>query len=71
MQKAKLCIGWVACWVLYGVGHALSRPLLWWDSEFTAGLFYRPYNWCMFASSDVQEWSGCKGPWQEEIHESA
>ena len=71
MRKVKLFSGWVATWVLYAIGHALSRPLVWWDSEVVAGVLYPAYNWCMFASSDVQEWSGCNGPWQEEIHESA
>lgn len=54
----KRVAGWLAAYLLYGVGHALSKPMLWWDWAF----LYGPYNALMIASSDVQRWGGA-GPW--------
>lgn len=59
-------IGWIAAWTLYGLGHMVSRLLSWWDwADFMAPILYPAYNRCMLASSDVQDWAGIKGPWEQ------
>ena len=61
----KKVIGWPAVWILYGAGHVLSRPLMWWDwADCLAPVLYPPYNWCMIASGYAQDWAGLKSPWR-------
>lgn len=52
-------LGYILSWVLYGLGHIVSRPMLWWDWP-----VYPVFNWLMLRSSDVQDWAGA-GPWSE------
>jgi hypothetical protein len=62
---AREVIGWIAAWILYGLGHIFSRPLSWWAwADFAAPVLYPAYNRCMLASLDVQQWAGSKGPWR-------
>lgn len=44
----------IAIYVLYGIGHALywsmDRPIA---DRFLVPIFFRPYQWCMLKSSDL------------------
>ncbi|MEX3933334.1 hypothetical protein AB4Y32_16275 [Paraburkholderia phymatum] len=50
--------GFAVSWLLFGIGHIVSRPMLWWDWP-----VYPVYNWLMLASCGVQDWGG-SGPWE-------
>lgn len=58
----KVPIGLAVSWALYGIGHVISLLMnygpLW--------RLYPAYNRVMLASSDVQKWAGCDGPWVDE-----
>ena len=51
------------CWkiplayVLYGIGHGISRTILQVESESIAEAFYKIYNWLMCRSADLDEWN--------------
>jgi hypothetical protein len=61
MKALKSIVGWPAAWLLYYLGDLVSKPLNAWD---WAAFLYPAYNRLMLASSSVQDWSGCKGPWR-------
>lgn len=55
------------CWACYYLGDLCykildvlpDRPWLsWWHSG-----WYRPYNWLMNRSYNIQDRTGCNGPW--------
>lgn len=48
------------CYFYYYLGHVLSIPMSRWDYF---SWLYPAYNWLMNKSYDIQEESGCKGPW--------
>ena len=60
----KQFTGNVASWVLYALGHFVSRPMTWWDRF---GWLYPAYNWLMLRSVAAQNWGGGNGAWKE-IH---
>ena len=54
-------IGYILSWTLYWLGDFVSKPMHW-----TYGYWLYPvYNRLMIWSTDVQDWSGCDGPWGE------
>lgn len=64
-MKTLACM---ASWLMYGLGDMFykicdvmpdRRWLYWWHS-----MWYRAYNWCMLKSSDIQDATGCNGPWE-------
>ena len=60
----KNVIGYILSYFLYALGHVCSIAMhsrLW---KKMARL-YPYYNKLMIASFDVQDWSGCRGPWKE------
>jgi hypothetical protein len=62
MNEAKLVIGGGAAWALWAVGHVISRPMYRFDGF---AWLYPAYCALMNWSSDMQDWSGAKGPWGE------
>lgn len=56
----KKIIGYVISWSFFWLGDLISRLMDICD----LGLFYPAYNRLMHWSIDIQEWSGCKGPWK-------
>ena len=56
----KSVIAWPVSWGLYGVGLVFAKFALFHEK---LGSLYRPYNWCMVMSYNVQEWGGDYGPW--------
>ena len=54
----KILIGDVMSYILYWLGHIVSRPMLWFDWAF----LYKTYNYLMIKSADIQHKTG-KGPW--------
>lgn len=50
---------WALAWLLFCVGHVVSRPMNWFDW----GWLYPAYNRLMVWSSDIQG-SG-PGPWED------
>lgn len=58
----KKIIAWPVAWALYWVGDLMCRPLhtdvIGNGPEWLADIFYRPYNWLMLLSCDVQDWGG-------------
>lgn len=57
----KVPIGWLVSWALYWLGDGISRVM---DNRYLSWL-YPAYNSLMIASSNVQDWSGCDGPWMD------
>lgn len=55
----KSCLGFIASWSLFWLGHWVSRPMSRWE---WAGHLYTSYSWLMTKSVQVQDWGG-KGPW--------
>jgi hypothetical protein len=55
---------WVLCWILYWLGHAVSKTL-----NITDGWTFPAYSWLMLASSDVQDGTWCAGPWGDVVEE--
>ena len=47
-------------YLYYYIGHILSIPMYKWDCF---SWLYPAYNWLMIKSYDIQEETGCKGPW--------
>lgn len=61
----KKLVGYPVSWVLWTVGHALSKVM---DVRYMAWI-YHPYNRCMEASGDIQDWSNCDGPWSKAMYD--
>lgn len=59
----RTIVGWLAAWLLYWLGHALSFSFRvdWHHIK----IVYPVYNWLMCKSSDVQDWGRAEGPWKE------
>jgi hypothetical protein len=57
-------VRWLAAWVLFWIGHAVSR-LDRWDIGWLVGLWYPVYNRCMCWSSSIQGESSF-GPWESQ-----
>ncbi len=58
----KPIIGNIASWALYGLGHAVSRPMTWWHR---GAWLYPAYNWLMLKSVAAQDWGGGDGAWKQ------
>lgn len=48
-------------YALYGVGHTIRRTFK--HSVWCAENLFRPYDWCMSNSHELQEYCECAGPW--------
>lgn len=53
-------IGYILCWMFYWLGDLLSKPVYY--SDWFVWL-YPAYNNLMLWSTQMQDWSGAKGPW--------
>lgn len=54
-------IAWPVTWICYGLGHIISKPMLWFDWAW----IYPAYNNLMGWSYDIQLWGGDDfGPWK-------
>ena len=54
----------IAAWALFWVGHIISRgPMNWTERQWVHDILYGFYNWCMCASSDLDNgnriWRDC------------
>lgn len=63
-------VSFIASHVLYWVGDFFSlimngfgfaKVYGWWPTY----LLYRPYNWCMITSCEIEEWAGTDFVWKE------
>jgi hypothetical protein len=63
----KKLIAWPLAWACYWLGHAVSRPLAWWDMwQWVHDALYVPYTFFMMRSVAFQGWAGGDGsrwPW--------
>jgi len=59
----KKIIAWPLAWGLFWIGHIISRTLV--TNGWLGSITYPVYNWFMFASVTVQDWSGLAGPWKD------
>lgn len=57
----KKLIGYIPANLLYYVGDFTSKIM----NYVNINGVYSFYNWSMTKSSDIQEWSGLKGPWED------
>lgn len=62
----KKVIAWPLMWSLFWLGHGVSRIMVG-----RLGHLYPLYNWLMLKSSELQDWSGLKGPWGPEVTQPA
>lgn len=65
----KVPLGWLVSWALYWLGDGVSRVM---NNPIGQHLHLYPiYNRVMLASSYVQNWAGCDGPWVDNEDEAA
>lgn len=55
-------LAWIAVWVLFWLGHFVSRPMAWFE---WAGVLYPIYNWLMQTSCLIQIRYDLKKPWED------
>ena len=55
----KKFIGKIVSELLFWIGDKIGKPMYYFDWAW----IYPVYNKIMLASADVQDWSGCAGPW--------
>ena len=65
-RDMKILIGWPLSWGLYLIGHIFYFLLMRHLYNELLSWLYRPYNWLMVASLNVQLWGGNYGPWYKD-----
>lgn len=54
----KKIIGYIGTWMFYYLGHFTSKLM------YRMHFLYKPYQWFMMKSFQIQDWANLKSPWK-------